>query len=68
MNLSLLGLTFTALGEIIVAYTVISVHHRVMKEHKIDASVFKTMKKEQKIAFIGIIFIIIGYIFSVLSR
>ena len=64
MDLNLLGLTFTALGEIIVAYTIISVHHRVMKEHKIDANVFKTMKKEQKIALVGILFIIVGYIIN----
>jgi len=68
MNLSIIGATFTALGEIIIAYTVISVHHRVMKEHKIDSQVFKTMHKEQKIALLGISLIVIGYIINIIKE
>lgn len=65
MNLDLLSSTFTALGEITVAYTVISVHHLVMKERQIDDRVFKTMRKEQLIALIGVLFILTGYLIGV---
>lgn len=65
MNLTIISATFTTIGEIVIAYTVISVHHRVMKEHKIDDLVFKTMRKEQIIALIGIILIITGYTLNV---
>lgn len=61
MNLTLIGATFATLGEVLVAYTVIRVHHRVMKEHQIDDKVFKIMRKEQKVAILGIVLIIIGY-------
>lgn len=43
-----------------VAYTAIAVHHHVWKEHKIDAAVFKAMKREQIIGMLGIILIVIG--------
>ncbi|OGH59846.1 MAG: hypothetical protein A2725_02415 [Candidatus Magasanikbacteria bacterium RIFCSPHIGHO2_01_FULL_33_34] len=68
MNLNIISATFTTLGEITIAYTVISVHHRVMKEHKIDNNVFKEMHREQKIALIGITLIVIGYVLNVITE
>ena len=53
--------SFTALGEVIVAFTVIAVHHRFMKEHRVDNKLFKTMEHEQKLAFVGVTFIILGW-------
>lgn len=68
MNLNIISSTLTALGEITVAYTVISVHHRVMKEHKIDKKVFQTMHKEQRFALIGILFIVAGYVVEIITE
>lgn len=68
LNLNIVSATLTALGEITIAYTVISVHHRVMKEHKIDDKVFKIMHKEQKLALIGIALILAGYIINVATE
>lgn len=53
------------LGEVLVAYTVLSVHHRVRKEHKIDKQVFKEMKKEQLLGFVGIAFIVLAYLIDI---
>lgn len=61
MNLFLLAEAFNTAGKIIIAYTAISVHRRVMKEHKIDDHVFKYMRKEQTIAGFGILMVIIGF-------
>ena len=36
MNIELLGFTLDAVGKILIAYTVISVHYRFWKEHKVD--------------------------------
>lgn len=60
--------TFDVLGKIMIAYTAIMVHHRFWKEHKIDEKVFAEMKKEQKIGFVGIIFIVVGYILNLLTK
>jgi hypothetical protein len=67
MTISLLSASLTAIGEIVVAYTVIKVHERIMKEHKIDAKVLKTMYKEQKLAILGVIMIASGWILYILD-
>lgn len=68
MNLPIFSAACTALGEILVAYMVVSVHHRVMKEHKIDASVFRSMRREQIIVSIGVGLIILGFILNVIHH
>jgi hypothetical protein len=62
-----LGLTLTTLGEVMVGYTVIRVHYRFWKEHKVDERVFLAMWREQQAATIGIILIIAGYLVQVLK-
>ncbi|HAM95608.1 hypothetical protein A2W39_00330 [Candidatus Azambacteria bacterium RIFCSPHIGHO2_01_46_10] len=61
----LIGLTIQTAGEIMVALTVIMVHYHVLKEHKVDEDVFRTMKKEQKLAILGIACIGLGYALQV---
>jgi hypothetical protein len=68
MNLSIISATLTSLGEIVIAYTVVSVHHRMMEEHQIDDKVFKVMRKEQKIALVGVTLILAGYICHVANE
>lgn len=63
----LISASLTSLGEIIVAYTVIKVHERIMKEHKIDAKVLKTMRQEQHLAFVGILMITSGWVLYILD-
>lgn len=54
--------TLDVIGKVLISYTVISVHYRFRKEHKIDEAVFSQMKREQVIGIIGIILIIVGYL------
>ncbi|MDA2922993.1 hypothetical protein MYX07_07055 [Patescibacteria group bacterium AH-259-L07] len=61
MNLELIGHISDVVGKIMVAFTAIMVHHRFWKEHKVDELVFRSMKREQLIGIIGIIFILIGF-------
>ncbi|MFC1640855.1 hypothetical protein ACFL2D_02265 [Patescibacteria group bacterium] len=60
--LEYVGFTIDIAGKILIGYTAIMVHHRFYKEHRVDAKVFKTMKKEQTYGIIGLVFIIMGYI------
>lgn len=60
-----IGFTLDAIGKVMVAFTAIMVHHRVRQERKIDAAVFKSMKREQIIGVIGIVLIIVGYFLQV---
>lgn len=68
MNIEFLGFTLDVIGKILVAYTAIAVHRRFWKEHKIDESVFKAMRREQIIGIAGIILIIIGFLLQIPSK
>lgn len=59
--LELFGFTIHTMGEILVGYTAIMVHHRVWKEHKIDEVVFQEMRKERFMGIIGLVLIVIGF-------
>jgi len=68
MNLIFIGFTLDVIGKIMVAFTAIMVHHRMLNEHKIDKIVFRSMKQEQMIGLLGIIFIVVGYIMQIPSK
>jgi len=65
--LGLIGFTLHTVGEVMVGFTAIMVHHRVWKEHKIDNRVFEEMKIERKAGIIGLIFIIIGFALQIIN-
>jgi hypothetical protein len=58
----LLARSFDLLGTILIAFTAIRVHHRVLNEHTIDEAVFRSMKREQKLGVIGVLLIVTGFI------
>ena len=60
--MELLGHTLEFSGTLIIAYTVLSVHSKVRKEHKIDEAVFKQMRSEQFLGVIGIGLIVVGFL------
>lgn len=63
--MNILALTLDIIGKVMIAYTALAVHGRVRKEQKIDAIVFRVMKREKVIGITGIIFMIAGYIIHV---
>ncbi len=66
--MELLGHTLEVIGVAIIAYTALSVHRRVRKEHQVDEAVFKKMKKEQTVGMFGIVLIILGYLLQIPSK
>lgn len=60
-----LGHTFEVVGTIFVAYAALRVHHRVLREHKIDRRVFTTMRLEQILGWFGVALVIIGYFLEI---
>lgn len=68
MNLYDLGDLITVVGEVMVGWMAIAVHHRVRNEHKIDEKVFKLMHKENRLGKIGIFLIIAGLVLRLLSE
>jgi len=63
-----IGYTLQTIGEILIAFTVLKVHQRMLKEHRIDESVFKIIKMEQLVGVFGIIFIVLGYVVTITAE
>ena len=57
----LLARVLQVVGEVLVGFVAIMVHHRVLREHKIDRKVFRSMRREQKIGLLGIALIVTGF-------
>ena len=68
MDIAFIGFTLDVIGKVLVAFTAIMVHHRVLNEHRIDKSVFNIMRSEQRVAILGVILILIGYFLQVPSK
>lgn len=66
--LEIIGRTLDVIGKIMVAFTAIMVHHRFLEEHKVDEQVFKTMKREQRLALFGVIFMVVGFVIEMIGR
>ena len=64
LTILIIGITFDVIGTILIAYTVLRVHNRAREERAIDSRVINEMKKERATSIVGIVFIVIGYIFQ----
>lgn len=60
--------TTNIIGEILIAVAVIVVHHRMIKERKIDRVVLSEMKHEQLIAIFGIVLIVSSFLADVIIK
>jgi hypothetical protein len=56
-----LGLTLDMAGKVLIGATVLRVHLRFLKEHKIDKKVFQEMRMEQRLGILGIALVVAGY-------
>ncbi len=53
------------MGGVMIALMVIRIHNRIVKEYRIDRQVVKIVKKEHRIAFTGIGFLVLSFILRV---
>lgn len=60
--MEIFSITLDTLGTVFIAYAALSVHYRVLKEHKIDEKVFIAMRREQVLGVLGVLMIIVGFI------
>lgn len=63
--MDILASTLDTVGTLLIAWAALSVHHKVLNEHKIDNAVYRKMKKEQFLGFLGIALVVIGYLLDV---
>lgn len=58
--------TLDIVGKILVSYTVLKVHYRLLKEHRIDDAVCAEMRFEHVIGYLGIGLMIGAYLLKML--
>lgn len=59
------GITLGTFGKIVLGITVVSVHWKIVKEHKIDGAVLKEIRKERNFAIFAILCILVGYMLEI---
>jgi len=62
MNLFVIGDLLGVIGEILLAYTVVRVHHRILEDKKIDKKVLSSISHEQVLAGVAMILIFGGFV------
>jgi len=65
MDAFILGLTIKTAGEIIIGLSVVSVHMRIMKEHKLDRKVYRSIRNEKFWGLVGVILILAGFLLEI---
>lgn len=53
---------FETVGTLLVAFAALRVHHRVLREEKIDRHTFREMKRERIAGIIGVVCIILSFL------
>lgn len=67
MSPAVIAATLDVVGKILVSYTVLKVHHRMLEEHQMDDRVFREIKTEQKIGMVGILLMVAAYLLKIVS-
>lgn len=65
MNILFWALTIGVIGKVMLAVGVLMAHSTLAHEHRVDAKVLKSFRKEHTITIIGIALIIIGYLMEI---
>jgi len=68
MNIELIALTLDAIGAAFIGYAALRVHYRVLREHKVDKRVFRTMRREQIIGWTGVGMIVAGFLLTLFGK
>ena len=61
MSFYVIATSLDTLGKVMVAFTALRVHHRVLIDEKLDKSVFLELRHEQIIGVVGVFFIMVAY-------
>lgn len=59
--------TLDTAGTLLIAWAALSVHHKVLNDHKISGGVSRKMRTEQKFGILGVFLILVGYLLKIFS-
>ncbi|MAZ56457.1 hypothetical protein CL653_01565 [bacterium] len=61
------GMTLSLLGKLVLALSILLAHGKISHTHEIDEEVLHTFKLEKVMGLVGILLLVVGYIFEVHS-
>ena len=64
-SVELMADTLEVMGVLLIAWTALRVHHRVLNEHEISSRVFQIMRIEQRLGIVGMAFVAAGYVLKI---
>ena len=62
MGLLFAGIIVGTLGKVVLGITVLMVHTRLFREHRIDRAVLSELKRERWVGIFSILLIVIGFV------
>ncbi|PIP86739.1 hypothetical protein COV42_00735 [Candidatus Campbellbacteria bacterium CG11_big_fil_rev_8_21_14_0_20_44_21] len=65
MNLLFWGLLAGVLGKVIIGLSVVAVHVRIMKEHKLDKKVYHSIRNEKFWGIVGVLLMVAGFFLEI---
>jgi len=65
MDFFFIGTTIGVIGELCLAYAVLSAHSTIEREHSIDKAVLVSLRREKFLALFAVTLIVLGYLFEV---
>jgi len=68
MDIEILAKIFDFAGKILIAFTALRVHHRFLREHKVDMKVFSEMRQEQQVGVLGVVLLTFGFILGLIAH
>ena len=68
IDLELLGIVLTYLGEALLALAVIIVHSRIRRERKIDWAVLHELDIDKAMSLVALTILTLGFILQMVSR
>jgi len=68
IDIGLLGIVFSYLGEILLGTAVIIVHSRIRRERKIDWAVLHELDIDRALSFVAVTILTVGFILQMVAR
>ncbi len=65
MDFFFIGTTVGVVGELCLAYAVLSAHSTIERQHSIDKAVLVSLRREKLVALFAVSLIVLGYLFEV---
>ena len=68
IDIGLLGIVFSYLGEVLLGTAVIIVHSRIRRERKIDWAVLHELDIDRSLSLVAVTILTVGFILQMIAR